>query len=61
MKLKDWVAVTNGINEFDIFGYNNTYYRETKMLDLYGEEEIDEIFIETFNDGAWVQAKIYLK
>ena len=62
MKLKDWVAITNGINEFDIYdGYN--YYPETidLMLAAHGEDEIDEIFITTYEEGSWVVATIYLK
>lgn len=64
MKLKDWVAVTVGIDEFDIFGTSRHYYPETKskMLFFYGENEINEIFIETLDrEGAWVRANIYLK
>ena len=62
MKLKDWVAITNGIDEFDIYnGY--CYFKETKeqMLTMHGEDEIDEIFIEVYEDGTWAIAKIYLK
>ena len=62
MKFKDWVAITNGVDEFDIYdGY--TYYPETKdlMLATHGEDEIDSIFIETYEEGAWVVAQIYLK
>ena len=62
MKFKNWVAVTNGIDEFDIYnGY--CYYRETKeqMLATHGENEIDEIFIEAYEDDTWKVAKIYLK
>lgn len=62
MKLKDWVAITNGIDEFDIYD-SHTYYPENKsqMLLAHGEDEIDEIFIETYDDGTWVVATIYLK
>lgn len=31
------------------------------MLEKLGEDEIDEIFIEAYEEGAWVVAKIYLK
>jgi len=63
MKLKDWVAITNGVDEFDIFGISHYYYPETKaeMLMLHGDDEIDEVFIESDFDEEWVVAKIYLK
>lgn len=63
MKLKDWVAITTGIDEFSIFGWNERYYPNTKpqMLMRYGEDEIDEVFIETLEEGDWVRANIYLK
>lgn len=62
MKLKDWVAITNGIDEFEIYD-SYTYYPETKerMLTMHGEDEIDEIFIQTYEEGSWVVARIYLK
>lgn len=62
MKLKDWVAITNGIDEFNIYG-SYTYYLETKSLMLisHGEDKIDEIFIETFEMRTWVVATIFLK
>lgn len=62
MKLKDWVAVTSCIDEFDIYD-SYSYYSGTKglMLTTHGDDEIDEIFIETYEEGAWVVAKIYLK
>lgn len=61
MKLKDWVAITNGVDEFEIFGIDHYYYPNTKdlMLDLHGEDEIDEVIISAEED--WVQARIYLK
>ena len=62
MKLKDWVAITNGVDEFEIFGFGRYYLTEkTEMLDLYGEDEIDEVYIQADEEGAWVQANIYLK
>ena len=62
MKLKDWVAIMNGIDEFDIYD-SYSYYAETKpqMLAQHGEDEIDEIFIKTFEEGSWVVANIFLK
>lgn len=62
MKLKDWVQITNSIDEYDIYN-DYSFYHETKnlMLERLGEDEIDEIFIEAYEDGAWVVAKIYLK
>lgn len=62
MKLKDWVAIMNGIDEFDIYD-SYSYYAETKhlMLTQHGEDEIDEIFIKTFEEGSWVVANIFLK
>lgn len=62
MKLKDWVDITNGIDEFDIFGFSQYYIEEKlQMLLLHGDDEIDEIFIETYKEGAWVVAKVFLK
>lgn len=63
MKFKDWVAIMNGVDEFDIFGISPNYYIEEKpqMLMLYGEAEIDEVFIETLEEGDWVRAKVFLK
>lgn len=62
MLVKDWVQITNGIDEYDIYN-DYSYFRETKniMLERFSEDEIDEIFIEAYEDGAWVVAKIYLK
>ena len=62
MKLKDWEQITNGIDEYEIFS-DDSYYPENKsrMLENFGEDEIDEIFIKTYEDGAWVVAIIYLK
>ena len=62
MKFKDWVAITKNIDEFDIYD-SYSYFRETKalMMVFHGEREIDEIFIETYEDGSWVVAKVYLK
>lgn len=62
MTLKDWVQITNSIDEYDIYN-DYSFYRETKnlMLERLGDDEIDEIFIEAYEDGAWVVAKIYLK
>ena len=62
MKLKDWVAIMNGIDEFDIYD-SFTYYPETKelMLQVHGDDEVDEIFIKTEDEGTWVVANIYLK
>lgn len=61
MKLKDWIAITSGVDEFEIFGIDRYYYPNTKaeMLNLHGEDEIDEVIISTEDD--WVQARIYLK
>ena len=62
MKFKDWAQITNGIDEYEIFS-NDSYYPENKsrVLEIFGEDEIDEIFIKTYEDGAWVVATIYLK
>lgn len=62
MTLKNWVQITNSIDEYDIYN-DYSFYRETKnlMLERLGDDEIDEIFIEAYEDGAWVVAKIYLK
>ena len=62
MKLKDWVAVTNGIDEFDIHN-SFCYFSKAKntMLIAHGEDEIDEIFIQDCEEDTWVVAKIYLK
>lgn len=63
MKLKDWVAITNNIDEFYIFGTHQYYYPETKsqMLLFHGDDEIDEIFIRTDADEDWIVAHIFLK
>jgi hypothetical protein len=60
MKLKDWVAVMVGIDEYDIENHYD-YYNGTKdeMLKLYGEKEIDEIQVGE-KDGD-VFAIIFLK
>lgn len=62
MKLKDWVQITNSIDEYDIYN-DYSFYHETKnlMLERLGEDEIDEIFIDAYEDGSWIVAKIYLK
>lgn len=62
MKLKDWVAIMNGIDEFNIYN-GNIYFQDTKdlLLARHGEDEIDEIFIKTFEEGSWVMADIFLK
>ena len=62
MKFKDWAQITNGIDEYEIFS-NYSYYPENKsrVLEIFGEDEIDEIFINAYEDGAWVVATIYLK
>ena len=62
MKLKDWVQITNGIDEYEIFSnYSDYPENKSRMLEKFGEDEIDEIFIKTYEDGAWVVATIYLK
>jgi hypothetical protein len=60
MKLKDWVAVMVGIDEYDIENRYD-YYNNNKdeMLKLYGEKEIDEIQVGE-KDGD-VFAIIFLK
>ena len=62
MKFKDWAQITNGIDEYEIFS-NDSYYPENKsrVLEIFGEDEIDEIFIDAEESGFWVVAKIYLK
>ena len=60
MKLKDWVQITNSIDEYEI--YNDcSYYHKKLMLEKFGEDEVDEIFIDAEEGGFWVVAKIYLK
>ena len=62
MKLKDWVQITNGIDEYEIFSnYSDYPENKSRMLEIFSEDEIDEIFIKTYEDGAWVVATIYLK
>ena len=62
MKLIDWVKITNGIDEYEITD-DYGYYMETKerMLEKFGEIEIEDIFIKTYDEGSWVVATIYLK
>ena len=62
MKLIDWVKITKGIDEYDIKD-DYGYYMETKerMLEKFGEVEIEDIFIEVYDEGSWVVATIYLK
>ena len=62
MKFKDWVEITKGIDEFNIYD-SWSYYEETKdlMLTFHGEREINKIVIHTYDEGSWVEASIYLK
>ena len=62
MKLIDWVKITNGIDEYDITD-DYSYYMETKdrMIEKFGEVEVEDIFIKAYDEGSWVVATIYLK
>ena len=62
MKLIDWVETTKGIDEYDITD-DYSYYMETKdrMIEKFGEVEVEDIFIKAYDEGSWVVATIYLK
>ena len=62
MKLIDWVEITKGIDEYDIKN-EYCYFMETKdrMVEKFGEVEIEDIFIDTYDEGLWIVATIYLK
>lgn len=61
MKLKDWVAITSCVDEYNIYN-GDIYHAETKqrMLDQHGEDIIDEIIINSKEEGAWIVAYIFL-
>ena len=62
MKLKDFVAVVNNIDEFDI--YSGRVYHATnkqQLLEIHGEDIVEDVFIEVEQEGNWIIAHIYLQ
>lgn len=62
MKLKDFIAVVNNIDEFDIYGGRVYHAANTKqLLEIHGEDIVEDVFIEVEQEGSWIIAHIYLK
>ena len=62
MLFRNWVKITNGICEYNIY-LDYSYYEETKerMLNKFGDREIERILIDAYDDGDWIVANIFFK